>query len=786
VLETSAASVKISRREIVAALAPASVSASVSVSASTPRVVKQAIMSSGEAESPFNQRQHSPEQISAGKAQSYFSQDEQPHQPLEQDKRRQTVDEREMQMETETETEMGNSNNIFQPQIQPQYLPTYQQHYQQHHLTTPTTTRTMTTTTTSFSHGMALETTYNHTFQSLSIIDGDLAVSVVDTSHHQNIMTVEEEMLMAAAGGAPGVGSSSLSLDDFHLHDNVLSSYDATSTGLDGAAGIDFTHHHAVANSMPIFDFGMPRNITARTGHTEAVIKCRVDRLDDKSVSWIRKRDLHILTVGTATYTSDKRFQVTESKDSREWTLHVKSPQARDSGIYECQVNTEPKMSMAFQLNVIEISPDAKAVITGPADLHFKVGSAIILTCIVHQPSVKDIGPIYWYRGEYMITPFDINDNNHDVSTGAGIDDTVTQNKVNVLEQNRHTHTHTHHQHNAGIYGAGTGANVGGGGGGSSSTSATDAEQQPQILTNEITQDFAQRIAMESQLGDTMKSRLRISNAQTSDTGNYTCQPTTASSASVMVHVINDENPAAMQKSGASSNNNKRQENLMPLLSATLLLTIASAMASLLNMAVPARAPAPAIRNGNEWWLSTAITTALLAKTITTMRFTIEIIKSYIMSMLSYHHLHSDVISMLQGIDLIQQQQQQQRQLIIVMVLQPRQHELWWYYYSKWPCYRIHNNILRNSYANNNNNNGDSWYIIVVIRGYLVSHPAYDIISYSAITVTDTVTDTDSDNDTVTATTSIALCCVAEIVCRLSVEPAYEHLRGLQNASIKH
>lgn len=44
---------------------------------------------------------------------------------------------------------------------------------------------------------------------------------------------------------------------------------------------------------------------------------------------------------------------MTESKDSREWTLHVKSPQARDSGIYECQVNTEPKISMAFQLNVI-------------------------------------------------------------------------------------------------------------------------------------------------------------------------------------------------------------------------------------------------------------------------------------------------------------------------------------------------------------------------------------------------------------------------------------------------
>ncbi|KAI8043755.1 hypothetical protein M5D96_005093 [Drosophila gunungcola] len=103
----------------------------------------------------------------------------------------------------------------------------------------------------------------------------------------------------------------------------------------------------------PVFDFGMPRNITTRTGHT-AAINCRVDNLGDKSVSWIRKRDLHILTAGILTYTSDERFkQVVRTADSKDWTLHVKYAQPRDSGIYECQVNTEPKISMAFRLNVI-------------------------------------------------------------------------------------------------------------------------------------------------------------------------------------------------------------------------------------------------------------------------------------------------------------------------------------------------------------------------------------------------------------------------------------------------
>ncbi|EDV31339.2 uncharacterized protein Dana_GF15308 [Drosophila ananassae] len=281
------------------------------------------------------------------------------------------------------------------------------------------------------------------------------------------------------------------------------------------------------AQSLPIFDFGMPRNITGRTGHTEAIIKCRVDSLHDKSVSWIRKRDLHILTVGTATYTTDKRFQVTESKDSREWTLHVKSPQAKDTGIYECQVNTEPKMSMAFQLNIIEISPDAKAVISGPHDLHFKAGSAIILNCVVQQPSVKDIGPIYWYRGEHMITPFDADDGPEPVVPPRSRDRTLD---------------------------------------GPEDVSPNDIMSEV-----DLQKEFATRIAMESQLGDTLKSRLRISNAQTTDTGNYTCQPTTASSASVLVHVINDENPAAMQKSGASAQDPRQ---LVPVLMSLILLML--------------------------------------------------------------------------------------------------------------------------------------------------------------------------------------------------------------------
>ncbi|KAL6436638.1 hypothetical protein ACFW04_004830 [Cataglyphis niger] len=70
-------------------------------------------------------------------------------------------------------------------------------------------------------------------------------------------------------------------------------------------------------------------------------------------VSWMRKRDMHILSAGILMYTSDLRFQVIHPDKSENWTLQIKSPQERDSGVYECQVSTEPKMSLNYSLNVI-------------------------------------------------------------------------------------------------------------------------------------------------------------------------------------------------------------------------------------------------------------------------------------------------------------------------------------------------------------------------------------------------------------------------------------------------
>lgn len=53
------------------------------------------------------------------------------------------------------------------------------------------------------------------------------------------------------------------------------------------------------------------------------------------------------------TYTNDQRFQAMHLDDTDEWILKIVSVQPRDSGIYECQVSTEPKISQAYRLTVV-------------------------------------------------------------------------------------------------------------------------------------------------------------------------------------------------------------------------------------------------------------------------------------------------------------------------------------------------------------------------------------------------------------------------------------------------
>lgn len=67
----------------------------------------------------------------------------------------------------------------------------------------------------------------------------------------------------------------------------------------------------------------------------------------------MRTRDLHLLTVGRFTYTSDDRFKAVHQSGSHDWMLKIHYVQNRDDGGYECQVSTTPPLSHTVYLHVV-------------------------------------------------------------------------------------------------------------------------------------------------------------------------------------------------------------------------------------------------------------------------------------------------------------------------------------------------------------------------------------------------------------------------------------------------
>lgn len=69
-------------------------------------------------------------------------------------------------------------------------------------------------------------------------------------------------------------------------------------------------------------------------------------------VSWLRPRENEILTVGRYTYVGDPRFTSINEQNNNDWILEIKDVTLNDSTSYECQVSTDPKMSLVYNLHV--------------------------------------------------------------------------------------------------------------------------------------------------------------------------------------------------------------------------------------------------------------------------------------------------------------------------------------------------------------------------------------------------------------------------------------------------
>ncbi|XP_075210162.1 zwei Ig domain protein zig-8-like [Lycorma delicatula] len=215
----------------------------------------------------------------------------------------------------------------------------------------------------------------------------------------------------------------------------------------------------------PSFDTTVPNNLTGLVGKT-AYLNCRVKNLGNRTVSWVRHRDIHLLTVGRYTYTSDQRFEAVHSPHTEDWTLRIRYPQRKDSGIYECQISTTPPIGHPVYLTVVEPITE----IMGGRDLFVNEGSTINLTCQVRY-APEPPPSITWSNNKELI--------NFDSPRGG--------------------------------------------------------------------------ISLVTEKGIVTTSRLLIQKAQQSDSGLYACDPSNADTATIHVHILNGEHPAAMHHGHGNS-----------------------------------------------------------------------------------------------------------------------------------------------------------------------------------------------------------------------------------------
>lgn len=254
----------------------------------------------------------------------------------------------------------------------------------------------------------------------------------------------------------------------------------------------------------PVFINNTRTKVIVAAGKT-ATLECRVVNIGDRTVSWIRQRDLHILTMGITVYTNDNRIEpihptprVNGSNNgnydrhhptapnvipsdrfgyhkyqSPDWILNIYHAKVKDTGTYECQINTEPKRSKSYQLLVVV----SKARIIGDKDVLVQTGSDINLTCRAEQSPVPP-RTVAWYRN------------------GARVNTLLKRGGISVVTESRRP-----------------------------------------------------------------TSNLLISKVTKADAGNYTCAPSNAQADSVMVHVIEGADPRA--KVMASSSNSMQHHGVL-------------------------------------------------------------------------------------------------------------------------------------------------------------------------------------------------------------------------------
>lgn len=137
--------------------------------------------------------------------------------------------------------------------------------------------------------------------------------------------------------------------------------------------------------------------VTAQVGGT-ARIRCFTHFLADEMVTWMKRDEDQLLTVGSQVYSSEARYSVSHSRHQKMWELSIRDVRFSDAGLYECQLTTHPPASLFFWLRVVE----ARAVIRGGPAVHVPTGGRFTLHCAVHL-ATETPSYIFWFHNGTMV-----------------------------------------------------------------------------------------------------------------------------------------------------------------------------------------------------------------------------------------------------------------------------------------------------------------------------------------------------------------------------------------------
>jgi len=161
-----------------------------------------------------------------------------------------------------------------------------------------------------------------------------------------------------------------------------------------------------------------PINVTVIKGKA-ATLACVVRNIGNEAVSWMRLRDINLLTINEETNTKDKRIKAIHVPDTELWSLRIQDTKLSDTGAYECQVTTDTETATQVHLKVL----DPQTEISGPQEVYLSKGSTLNLTCIIrngpaHQPF------IIWTHNSKMLKYVD---STNSTSTRIVVSDTDVQ-----------------------------------------------------------------------------------------------------------------------------------------------------------------------------------------------------------------------------------------------------------------------------------------------------------------------------------------------------------------------